>query len=455
MQAKIDGDMADVSGTSPHAGEFRRGWPILLASLLGIGCGLAAMPFYTAGVFAPHLVREFGWSLGQIMAGLTITTVTVIVAAPVTGALCDRYGTRPIAIASLAFFGLAYLSLAALGNSLIQFYATWAIAAALGAGTLPITFTRTVNQWFDRHRGLALGIAILSASAATAQLLPQLSSPLGATIGRTLEDVGEDAARPLRSGLDGVDSALQRLRQARLDSLSALVRRNPDDLALDLRGDPAIRDELLLVDPDAGALDAARQAGFGVIGDDRLEGLDIRTVRLRPPANMDLSRAERRLRQAARGATIQSNPIYRTVGTATPQRAAAPAARSKTRSGAIIGLIDGGVAGLSSFSGSVTSRGFATGAGRQRSCHGHRVDPARPWQDSRAGARWVAAVGRHIWPRSTRRQRAGDRPRPRLARRLRSAYHQHQPGRPRQSPAGKGDLRRRQARNHDRGGGGK
>ncbi|WP_165321580.1 MFS transporter [Rhizorhabdus phycosphaerae] len=160
MQAEIDGDTADVRGTGPRESEFRRGWPILLAALLGIGCGLAAMPFYTAGVFAPHLAREFGWSLGEIMAGLTITTVTVVVAAPVTGMLCDRYGTRPIAIASLACFGLAYLSLAALGNSLVQFYATWAVAAALGAGTLPITFTRTVNQWFDRHRGLALGIAM-------------------------------------------------------------------------------------------------------------------------------------------------------------------------------------------------------------------------------------------------------------------------------------------------------
>lgn len=160
MQAEIDGDTADARGTGPRESEFRRGWPILLAALLGIGCGLAAMPFYTAGVFAPHLARQFGWSLGEIMAGLTITTVTVVVAAPVTGMLCDRYGTRPIAIASLACFGLAYLSLAALGKSLVQFYATWAVAAGLGAGTLPITFTRTVNQWFDRHRGLALGIAM-------------------------------------------------------------------------------------------------------------------------------------------------------------------------------------------------------------------------------------------------------------------------------------------------------
>jgi MFS family permease len=34
------------------------------------------------------------------------------------------------------------------------------VAATLGAGTLPITFTRTVNRWFDKHRGLALGFAM-------------------------------------------------------------------------------------------------------------------------------------------------------------------------------------------------------------------------------------------------------------------------------------------------------
>lgn len=150
------GGVTDLTGEN----EFRRGWHILLASMLGIGCGLAAMPFYTAGVFAPHLAREFGWSMGEIMAGLTITTVVVVAAAPAAGILCERIGTRPVAVASLVCFGLAYLSLATLDNSLPRFYATWAIGATLGAGTLPITFTRTVNRWFDKHRGLALGLAM-------------------------------------------------------------------------------------------------------------------------------------------------------------------------------------------------------------------------------------------------------------------------------------------------------
>ncbi len=154
MQQTLNMDAAGQDG------EFRRGWPILLASLLGIGFGLAAVPFYTAGVFAPHLVHEFGWSIGQIMGALTLTTLVVMIAAPVAGMMCDRFGTRKVASLALAGFGLSVLSLAALGPSLIQFYLCWGLAAALGAGTLPITYTRTVNRWFDRHRGLALGFAM-------------------------------------------------------------------------------------------------------------------------------------------------------------------------------------------------------------------------------------------------------------------------------------------------------
>lgn len=74
--------------------EFRRGWPVILASLIGIGLGLSPLPFYTAGVFAPHLQTAFGWSTAQIMAGLSITTLAVVVAAPAAGLLAERYGTR-------------------------------------------------------------------------------------------------------------------------------------------------------------------------------------------------------------------------------------------------------------------------------------------------------------------------------------------------------------------------
>jgi len=142
-------------------GEFRRGWQIVVASAFVFGCGLAALPFYTIGVFTPHLVREFGWSVGEIMTAMMITTVSVTAGGPAAGLLCERYGTRPVVLISLVLFGLSYMSLATIGNSLLRFYLTFAMISLMGAGTLPITFTRTINRWFDRRRGLALGLAMM------------------------------------------------------------------------------------------------------------------------------------------------------------------------------------------------------------------------------------------------------------------------------------------------------
>jgi len=160
MNVQALAQQAPAGGDTTGPGEFSRGWKVLVASMLGIGCGLAAIPFYTMGVFAPHLAREFGWSMGQIMGGLTVTTLAVMGAAPIAGLLVDRFGTRRVALASLTLFGLAYMSLATL-TSLPQFYVTFLLLAALGAGTLPITWTRTVNRWFDVNKGLALGLAMM------------------------------------------------------------------------------------------------------------------------------------------------------------------------------------------------------------------------------------------------------------------------------------------------------
>ena len=142
-------------------GEFREGWPVVLASLLGIGLGLSPMPFYTIGVFAPHLAKEFGWSIGQIMGGISITSVMVLWAGPVAGIIAGRLGVRRVALASVVLFGLAFMALALSTRSLTQFYLTWAAVAILGAGTLPITWTKAVNQWFDLRKGLALGISLM------------------------------------------------------------------------------------------------------------------------------------------------------------------------------------------------------------------------------------------------------------------------------------------------------
>lgn len=144
------------------SGEFGRGWRVVLASCIGVGTGLAPIPFYTIGVFIRPLSAEFGWRVDQILAALIVLTLTVLIAAPVVGMMTDRYGVRRVALASVTLFGLCFVLFALNPGSLILFYVNYALLALLGSGTLPITWTRAVNNWFNEKRGLALGLSLLS-----------------------------------------------------------------------------------------------------------------------------------------------------------------------------------------------------------------------------------------------------------------------------------------------------
>jgi predicted MFS family arabinose efflux permease len=142
-------------------GEFKAGWPVVLSSMLGIGLGLSPLPFYTTGVFAPYLAKSFGWTLSQVMAGITVTTAVVLFGGPAAGFLAVRFGARRVTLASLVLFALAFMGFSLSTGSLPLYYATWAFAALVGAGTLPMTWTVAVNQRFERRKGLALGVSLM------------------------------------------------------------------------------------------------------------------------------------------------------------------------------------------------------------------------------------------------------------------------------------------------------
>jgi MFS family permease len=152
-------------------GEFGDGWRPLLGAMVGAGCGLTSIVFYTHGVFAVPITEATGWQRGQVQFAFTLMSLMAVVTAPLVGGLIDRFGPRRIALwAILSFFiGLSLLSLT--GDALIGYYALFVAMAVLGAGTLPVTWTTVVNQWFHRNRGLALGIA-LSGTGIAATVAP-------------------------------------------------------------------------------------------------------------------------------------------------------------------------------------------------------------------------------------------------------------------------------------------
>jgi MFS family permease len=140
---------------------------VALSAALGIGLGLSPLPFYTIGVFVGPMTQPIeqgglGFTPAQVMLALPIYTFGALVMSPIVGILSDRIGVRRVAIASIVLFGFAMMALGLNNGSIAMYAVTWCLMAVAGAGTLPITFTRAVNNWFVKNRGIALGVALIA-----------------------------------------------------------------------------------------------------------------------------------------------------------------------------------------------------------------------------------------------------------------------------------------------------
>ncbi len=142
--------------------EFKTGWPVMSASAVGIGLGMSPLPFYTLGVMAGPIMQEFDWSLGQVFLAFPVYTFMAFFMAPIIGALADRFGARQVSLISIILFGFAMMAQALHTGNQYVYIGLWALISIFGAGTLPVTFTRAVNNAFDKHRGKALGIALIA-----------------------------------------------------------------------------------------------------------------------------------------------------------------------------------------------------------------------------------------------------------------------------------------------------
>lgn len=157
------------------------GWIVVLAAFLAIL--VSSLRSYAFGVFIKPLTAEFGWSRAPISLAYSISLLLSAFFAIVFGRLSDRYGVRKVLILGLSLVVPGYI-FCSLINSLNQLYLCFALIGT-GSGAFYVPVTTTVTRWFNKNKGLAIGITVSALGIGMAFFPPALERIIASAGWRT------------------------------------------------------------------------------------------------------------------------------------------------------------------------------------------------------------------------------------------------------------------------------
>jgi sugar phosphate permease len=157
----------------PFRPPFFYGWIIVGVSALTIffsGPGQT----YSVSTFIDSYIGEFGWSRSTVSGMYSMGTLAAGLLMGFVGNFIDRRGHRATTTAIALIFGLACLGMSFV-NSPITLLAGFFSIRLLGQGSMSLSSSTLVPQWFIRKKGRALSLVSLGGAMGSA-LLPPLNT---------------------------------------------------------------------------------------------------------------------------------------------------------------------------------------------------------------------------------------------------------------------------------------
>jgi len=145
-----------------------------MGAWIGLLVGANAMLSATNSNFMKPLAQAFGVDRGAISAALSVSPLIVAMVVPACGWAMDRFGLRRVLIPGVIAFGVLMLAMSRVTN-------VWEFAllqVALGVAVSmhsSVGYAKVVSQWFDRWRGLVLGVIVALGAGVGQTAMPLVS----------------------------------------------------------------------------------------------------------------------------------------------------------------------------------------------------------------------------------------------------------------------------------------
>lgn len=161
---------------------FKNPWWVVVGAVTGlIACNGPVLAF-TFGVFLKPIMADMHWDRGTASGALAFGELFGAVVVPLLGMMMDRWTIRRVALPGIVAFAACLGLMGLTPHSLPVFALLFTMVSIAGAIQTPLGYTKAISAWFDRRRGLALGLAMAGVGIG-GMIVPQVAQALISHVG--------------------------------------------------------------------------------------------------------------------------------------------------------------------------------------------------------------------------------------------------------------------------------
>ena len=137
--------------------KFFYGWYIVSAGF-SIQLLIGSLMIHSFTAYFPLLEAQFGWSRATLSGAFALSRAESGLLGPLQGWLIEKYGPRMMAVFGMCLFGIGFILFSQI-DSILGYYVTFFLMAAGSSIAGHLTVATAIINWFNRKRGIAVGLS--------------------------------------------------------------------------------------------------------------------------------------------------------------------------------------------------------------------------------------------------------------------------------------------------------
>ncbi|MCU0813686.1 MAG: MFS transporter [Burkholderiaceae bacterium] len=140
------------------------------AVVIALGCAQTlawASSYYLAAILAAPIARDLGLAPAAVFAAFSAALVVSALVGPIAGRAIDRFGGRPVLMATNVVFAAGLAAMAAAQGPLSLLLAWLVVGVGMGSGLYEAAFSTLVRLYGHQARNAITGITLIAGFAST------------------------------------------------------------------------------------------------------------------------------------------------------------------------------------------------------------------------------------------------------------------------------------------------